>query len=385
MATVLVACSLAVAVDEASAVGDAEPNNHFTQAPGPVASGAKTAGSSATVALATPAAPAGGPRAEGPVPWTWLPHGTIDFASATEGWFCGYNPEAGCWTFFRTADGGSNWAQQRRVWDIHYSQYGPSQMQLAALSERCCFAYDDRRVLRTVDGGRHWQRMYTTANSSTQICRACFASPSVGFCSVSTMSRGYVKRTTNGGRTWVTIARGSASPFGALSFVDSRHGWVVKGVRVLRTVNGGRTWIRCGRTRSDYISALSFVTRSTGWIAGIWGVEKTIDGGRSWSVKLSSWWNGGCSLFAQSATAAWASGIGGERGMTCLPASDWPPSMFWPIGRTTDGGASWARISLAEAHYFEAVGDRCWALCRPENGDSYLMRSNDRGDTWTQL
>jgi hypothetical protein len=44
MATVLVACSLAVAVDEASAVGDAEPNNHFTQASGPLVSASKVSG-----------------------------------------------------------------------------------------------------------------------------------------------------------------------------------------------------------------------------------------------------------------------------------------------------------------------------------------------------
>jgi photosystem II stability/assembly factor-like uncharacterized protein len=348
---------------------------------------AAASGSAAAAARAAGAAPA--PKAEGPVPWTWLAHGTIDFASASSGWFCGYNPESGCWTIYRSTDGGSTWSRQRRLFDISYSEYGPSEMILHALSDRCCFAVDGRRVFRTTDGGRHWRRMYVTGSKSTSIDQASFVSPSVGYCSISTMSRWYVKRTTDGGRSWATVAS-SPDYYWALDFVDSQHGWVARGDRALRTTDGGRTWQRCGRTKIEGVFRVSFVSRSVGWAAGLWGVEKTTDGGRTWHLQLKQWWNGGSGLLAQSPSVVWSCGIGGERssgvpGIGARAAQESGMPYLGTFRRSTDGGASWKELAVTEAYWFDAVGARCWALCRPENGDSYILRSEDRGDSWTRL
>jgi photosystem II stability/assembly factor-like uncharacterized protein len=172
--------------------------------------------------------------------------------------------------------------------------------------------------------------------------------------------------------------------------VGSQHGWVARGDRALRTTDGGRTWQRCGRTKIEGVFRVSFVSRSVGWAAGLWGVEKTTDGGRTWHLQLKQWWNGGSGLLAQSPSVVWSCGIGGERssgvaGIGARLAQESGMPYFGTFRRSTDGGASWKELTVAEAYWFDAVGTRCWALCRPENGDSYILRSEDRGDSWTRL
>jgi photosystem II stability/assembly factor-like uncharacterized protein len=207
--------------------------------------------------------------------------------------------------------------------------------------------------------------------------------------SVSTLSRNLVRRTTNGGRSWVTLARPSV-PYDTLSFVDSRHGWASRRDRVLRTANGGASWRRCGATTIEDVFRVDFVSRSTGWAAGLWGVEKTTDGGRTWHMQLKEWRNGGSALLAQSPSVVWSCGIGGERSDATWPASRAVATAgsmpyFGTLRRSTDGGSSWKTIGVADAYRFDAVGVRCWAVCRLWNGDSYILRSENRGDSWTRL
>jgi photosystem II stability/assembly factor-like uncharacterized protein len=68
------------------------------------------------------------------------------------------------------------------------------------------FVLDGRRLIRTSDGGRHWQSLPTSL-SGFNGSEPDFVSPTVGFATkpIGTSNRTRLLRTTDGGRTWKSV------------------------------------------------------------------------------------------------------------------------------------------------------------------------------------
>jgi photosystem II stability/assembly factor-like uncharacterized protein len=319
-------------------------------------------------------------RAVQPIPWNWLFYGSVDFATASSGWYCGYNLEAGGWTIWKSGDGGTSWRRQRYVNDL---RSGMSMLQLRALTSRTCWAFDEHRIFRTRNGGANWKLVHSTAMTLVDVC---FVDTARAYATaVGRKGVGYILKSTNGGDTWTTVKRAGGMyqySFGSIDFVGAKRGWVMRGPQVLRTTNGGQSWKQCAAVALDTGWDVDFVSPSVGWVVGLRGVWKSVDGGAGWTQQEAGYWNVGGLLQMQSPTAGWWLGAAGERRSARMPGPRFSP---WSVNRTTDGGASWQRVDIPDLLSFDVQGADCWALCKNDLVPGYILKSTDGGGSWKQL
>lgn len=184
---------------------------------------------------------------------------------------------------------------------------------------------------------------------------------------------GTILITTNGGRTWRRQKVGSRNIYG-VGFVGERQGWAVgeRGL-LLYTRTAGATWgIRPVPAKGD-LNAVQFANPQVGWIVGDDGVIlATQDGGRNWNPQqagvvrrlrhLACFSLKGCIVVGQAGT----------------------------VLTTDDGGKTWTqRLTPAGGSENEAIfrvmiarDGTAWAVGGSAKRN-YLLRSDDRGRTWT--
>jgi photosystem II stability/assembly factor-like uncharacterized protein len=182
-------------------------------------------------------------------------------------------------------------------------------------------------------------------------------------------------RTTDGGYTWTTSRVGSDPSLNyrpaAICFATAAVGWLggstykkgsPYGESFLKTVDGGRTWVN-QRTPSGFrIRWIDVDDPKHAWAGGPDGVVYTNDGGSSWRTSNApSWlWD----FAAASPTQAWATDSDGR------------------IYRTLDG-VNWKRIDAGVSGSFWQItfadATHGWAM-----GDKFI-RTVDGGSSWREL
>lgn len=181
----------------------------------------------------------------------------------------------------RSADGGTSWRVCRR-WSDPVAWAGLGPRSIAALGASRAIVSSGSSILRTGDGGRHWQKTTLqigriTSTSSVSSSRA-WAVTSLG-----------IARTATAGRTWRLLLRRKGLDH--VQFIDAQHGWATdrdRGV-ILRTANGGKTWGQVTRSRWFRQNCVfSFVNPRVGFATAdgppvLWS---TTNGGRIWDVGL---------------------------------------------------------------------------------------------------
>jgi len=273
--------------------------------------------------------------------------------------------------------------------------------------------------------------------------------------SASDVTRYVVSRSVDGGGTWRSnlIAGNYAGTSASIAFADGRHGYLLAAAErhsfgtstVLRTSDGGATWSVAGS--SQWLGSLLTVSdASTVWAGGeeqagglfaqpILAVSR--DAGRTWrdvvlpNIAGTTEADCGCYLPApplfvdasigyvtvvssfgngQSYTRVDRTTDGGRTwvevtdrpdvdatGLAVLDANHWlmPTNNLIAMDATSDGGASWATISPAEAWgpgFAEEVGGldatTAFALVLipgPDTRLSALLLTTDGGRTWQQI
>jgi len=177
------------------------------------------------------------------------------------------------------------------------------------------------------------------------------------------------RKTTNGGISWFSL--GVSSGLG-LYFIDANTGWLVgANGYIRRTTNGGVSWF--STLPLPYPSALFevfFVNSITGMIVG--GLQQnglgafyyTTDGGNSWADRSPFW-----------AFEAENYDVNFFDANTGIVAS------FRSILKTTNAGLNWNRVYI---EFLRAVSFAAGTNLGFVAGfDSHILRSTDRGDTWT--
>ena len=138
-------------------------------------------------------------------------------------------------------------------------------------------------VLRTVDGGRTWQRV--------------MKSPGEGYVSLAARNssvwalgyEGQFSWTSDGGVTWKhTRLERKRDYCERVKFLNERQGWLFTARRTLRTDNGGLSWSQIPLPLQEYsqVYAIDFADSQRGWIVGLGSIWATEDGGLRWTVKL---------------------------------------------------------------------------------------------------
>lgn len=174
------------------------------------------------------------------------------------------------------------------------------------------------RILRTSDGGNHWQDVTPAypAGTLTEIPPA-FASlnGSVAWVAVSGKQQpnytipSVVFRTSNGGHTWqeTTLPSGSLG-VSQVQFVNAQDGWVLadfgggaagsQGVNLFRSTDGGHTWRLVASAPGSIPfngikSGMSWASATTGFLTGTIATNtvylyRTQDAGVSWQMQALS-------------------------------------------------------------------------------------------------
>jgi photosystem II stability/assembly factor-like uncharacterized protein len=138
---------------------------------------------------------------------------------------------------------------------------------------------DDRTLLHTQDGGKHWTFCNVDASPGA-ISDIQFINRDTGW-----FVNGDVYLTTNNGLSW-SQASGLSNPVSDVYFPDPQLGWCVgpEG-RLFKSVNGGNDWEEKNSGTEKDLHAVYFIDENLGWIAGDGIIKKTTDGGENWDER----------------------------------------------------------------------------------------------------
>jgi len=261
--------------------------------------------------------------------------------------------------FLTTRDGGATWAAK----DIGIPPTNLRSIRCATL-QLCVMTTDNgRAIVRTDDGGAT-AKLITP--SQDPIFAADFASPTriaaagaTGATAVSDdagLTFGPV-----GGRLNGTFSRVRAGGQTQTAFAPGDNGSLAK------TVDGGRSWTRGNVSTSEDVADVAFPTAQAGYaLDSAGGLFRTTDGGATWKTL--------------------------DTGTTARPSEIAAPStsiviLAGPVGlrRSTDGGDTFSSVTdrdvvKARLTTIDRAGSALFASGRRD-----LLRSTDRGKTWTAL
>ncbi len=108
-------------------------------------------------------------------------------------------------------------------------------------------------ILRTVDAGKTWSKVYTSPRPYEITWKAAFPSPKVGYVTIQNYnpdkasgSVRYVAKTTDNGKTWreTPLADDFAVREFGVGFADENTGWVGSVASGFETRDGGKTWTK---------------------------------------------------------------------------------------------------------------------------------------------
>ncbi len=313
------------------------------------------------------------------------------------------------------------------------------------------------RILHTTDGGKGWQDVTPPypAGSTVQL-PPVFTSLSGSVAWVAVFEKqqpdgtipNVLFRTSDGGHTWQeAMLPRSGLGVSQVQFVNAQDGWVLAGfggvaagsqaVDLFRSTDGGRTWSTVARAPGSLPlggdkSGMGWASATTGWVTGcVCAAENTVllprtqDGGVSWrsqSLPLPSlqavittqppvffsaaegllpvtFFNGGSTILAVYAThdggATWSHST-----LLSAAGSVWDfltAQQGWVVGangttldETSDGGQHWLLINpsanfrnISQLDFVSA--QEGWAISMATPAAPLLLKTMDGGQTWVQV
>lgn len=240
-------------------------------------------------------------------------------------------------------------------------------------------------LFRSTDGGAHWARLSQgLPDQGTITALAVLPSfPQNLYAGVSTISeRGGVFRSADGGESWALHSRGLSALAVSSVAIDSQAAaalWIVANNLLFKSTDRGATWTRVQIDQAfgnhapvevvvnPLDSATIYVLLAGGEL------RRTRDGGQTWE----------------------AAGDPQVDATRILIDPQTPSTLYaaWMgIAKSTDGGATWARLSngVADFHVSDLVispsfPSTLYLTGSPSGGQEQILRTTDGGATWIQV
>jgi photosystem II stability/assembly factor-like uncharacterized protein len=210
---------------------------------------------------------AGNWRKQEPIPTPWYFY-DVDMISAAEGWAVSHPLTGDHANIFHTINGGKTWRKQGGLF---------RQLSGISFADALHGVAVGNEYRYTVDGGQIWQRSNTLSGSVYDV-------------DLVTQSTGYasgfseVRKTSDGGRTWISQPISLFGNLIGIDFVNATTGWVVGAEgSVYKTTNGGSSWVRQRHDTSKFYTGVSFISATEGWVCGNSTILHTTDGGTTWT------------------------------------------------------------------------------------------------------
>ena len=278
------------------------------------------------------------------------PVGTIDFVNASDGFGAGDALDPGA--ILRTTDGGRTWREISSIPNLGVNALDFPTVKVGYLYAASVDSEGRvAEILRTTDGGRTWSRTPAPASSSggAPTMLKFFSATSGLFINLYDCTNSCtpeVVQTKDAGKTWQVSHFGASAfyPQSATAFAPNRYvvGWSANGralTRLGQTTNGGKTWTTLANLRLRSGSLLmDFPTAEIGYVmafvyhapneAGTYELLTTSNGGKTWTQH------------AFTSSVGWGSSLalaflGARRGWLLNG------SVLWS---TDNGGRTWAAV-----------------------------------------
>lgn len=266
----------------------------------------------------------------------------------------------------RSADAGQTWTAIREgsgqvIRDV---AFGSSSVGVAVGAEG-----GKGLVLRTTDGGQHWEQV-PGVSSQELVAVAFYDSDTI----LVVGKQGVLLRSLDGGRNWAPVGTGATANWIDMAFRNGLGIAVNQDGHIFRSINGGAQWERTfmppyGTMRYD--QAIAFASDSTVVVSNQLGVTRSTDGGRTWQdLSNGGSWSGGTSM-------AFANANQGVHLPDTAPFSAYA---------TNDGGATWSQYTSWPREFNgTAIAFRGDIGIAATGGNGSLLRTTDRGQTWTVI
>ena len=164
------------------------------------------------------------------------------------------------------------------------------------VSEQVGFVTTGAGILRTQDGGRHWQQVYPcqmkaevnglSRDLTCEYAKLYFLNEKVGWAISNAGADGagfLLASTHDGGATWTStvVLPGEDPREGSIFFTDENHGCLLTGGKFFYSNDGGKTWTGAsgqagGKPRIEFADA------KVGWAIHYKNMSYTTDGGQHW-------------------------------------------------------------------------------------------------------
>lgn len=141
---------------------------------------------------------------------------------------------------------------------------------------------NDSRILRTTNGGDHWENISFT--QSKWLYDIAFINDSTG---ITCGYNGVIYKTTDYGSSWSARPSETTDWLYSIDFLNKDTGFItgVNG-RIIKTVNGGNNWTSITSNINAWILDIDFYNDTIGFVCGEDGrIFKTTDGGLHWDEK----------------------------------------------------------------------------------------------------
>lgn len=255
-----------------------------------------------------------------------LPQGAnllgVSFINPLTGWMAG---DAG--VILHTIDGGITWETQNSGIDNH---------EIYFRDENNGWVVGSGAIRHTTDGGQTW---------TAQNCPTFLDLYSISFINADTGwifgSYQTVLRTFNGGQHWDLLCSGTPSSYWYNEgvFLSYNDGWAAGGNilgssygRICHSTDGGLTWQEVIRT-SKNLNSISFPDQDTGYACGDNGLFlKTVNGGVSWDSAM---------ITPYFSSILYMSFSNPHMGFALTE-----PNGLYNLMRTVDGGVNWTTYNL---------------------------------------
>jgi len=182
---------------------------------------------------------------------------------------------------------------------------------------------------------------------------------------------GIVKKTVNGGETWVNVLDLSF-PYAIINgiyFTTTEKGWISTNTEQLfRTTDGGATWNDSLNMLSTGVQIL-FVNELHGWVFNYANFYRTTDGGENWTLHITSFFPSQTNFYFIDQNTGWF----GKHNY----------SNESKIIKTTDGGITWNSIHTKHLFTINSIfflnGLTGWIA----GNSGMIFKSTDGGENWS--
>jgi len=266
---------------------------------------------------------------------------------------------------YASADGGASWRPLGAS-----RAFGARLGSVWAFDRRHVLAAGDQGLLRTLDGGRSWQR--EPGGDGLGIVRLHFAADGRSGWAIVDGNR--VVRSLDQGHSWSpsgSFDGGTPPALADLQFIDAQRGWALSFLgtaagSLFYTTDGGQRWqAASGAAGVEGLAALRFGDADRGVAVGPAGTAFVSgDGGRSWTRRPT-----GIALPLN------ALAFSGERTVLAVGEAG-------VIVRSTDAGQNWQSVASPTTQALRAIRFVSPDLGYAVGGNGTVLHTRDGGRSW---